>query len=161
VDGPARARYQYSSGPAAPGPWESFAVLTPQNVILSLKVAVVAVTVLLLSSLVALARGNYRLHGRINVVFFTLSLTAVLGLELCARVLIPGAFERYITSNAAMRQALSTHLWFSVPSTLLMPAMLYTGLKGLRTAHLSLAALFGVLWTGTFVTGIFFLPHDL
>jgi uncharacterized membrane protein YozB (DUF420 family) len=136
-------------------------LLTPQNVILTLKVAVLAVTVLLLCSLVAVARGNYRLHGRINVVFFTLSLMAVLGLELVARVLIPVEFDTYITSNPAVRQALNTHLWFSVPSTFLMPAMLYTGLKGHRTVHLTFAALFGVLWTGTFVTGIFFLPHQL
>jgi uncharacterized membrane protein YozB (DUF420 family) len=136
-------------------------MLTPQNVLLTLKVAVVAVTVLLLTSLVALARGQYRLHGRINVVFFTLSLTAVLGLELVSRVLIPDAFQSYIMSNPPMRKALSTHLWFSVPSTLLMPAMLYTGLRGLRTVHLTLAVFFGVLWTGTFITGIFFLPHDL
>jgi hypothetical protein len=136
-------------------------LLTPQNVILTLKVAVLAVTVLLLGSLVALARGNYRLHGRINVVFFTLSLMAVLGLELVARVLIPGPFDAYITSNPAVSQALRTHLWFSVPSTFLMPAMLYTGLTRNRTVHLLFAALFGVLWTGTFITGIFFLPHDL
>ncbi len=136
-------------------------MLTPQNVIVALKVAVLAVTVLLLCSLFALARGNYRLHGRINVVFFTLSLMAVLGLELVARVLIPVDFEKYIMGNPAVHEALQTHLWFSVPSTFLMPAMLYTGLKGHRTVHLAFAVLFGVLWTGTFVTGIFFLPHNL
>jgi hypothetical protein len=136
-------------------------VLTPQNVLLALKVAVVAVTILLGTSLVALARGQYRLHGRINVVFFTLSLTAVLGLELVSRVLIPVQFQRYIVDNPPVRQALGIHLWFSVPSTLLMTAMLYTGLRGMRAVHLTLAALFAVLWTGTFITGIFFLPHDL
>src|SRR5271166_4433504 len=94
----------------------AFPLLTPQNVILTLKVAVFAVTVLLLCSFVALLRGNYRLHGRINLVFFTLSLMAVLGLELVARVLIPERFDTYITSDPRMRQALSTHLWFSVPS---------------------------------------------
>ena len=52
-------------------------MLTGPNVILTLKVAVAAVTVLLLASLVALARGQYRLHGRINLVFFTLTLAAV------------------------------------------------------------------------------------
>jgi uncharacterized membrane protein YozB (DUF420 family) len=135
-------------------------MLTPAIVILTLKFAVMAVTALLLVSLIALARGNYRLHGRINVVFFTLSLMAVLGLELVSRVLIPEAFEQYITSNPTMRQALSTHLWFSVPATLLMPAMLYTGLKGQRSIHLTIAALFLCLWTGTFITGIFFLPHQ-
>lgn len=136
-------------------------LLTPQNVILSLKVAVFAVTVLLVCSLVALARGNYRLHGRINLVFFTLSLMAVLGLELTARVLIPEAFDTYISGNPGVSQALRTHLWFSVPSTILMPAMLYTGLKGQRSGHVLLGLLFGALWVGTFVTGIFYLPHDL
>ena len=42
-----------------------------------------------------------------------------------------------------------------------MPAMLYTGLTRRRQVHLVLAALFGVFWTGTFITGIFFLPTEL
>jgi uncharacterized membrane protein YozB (DUF420 family) len=132
-------------------------MLTGPNVILTLKVAVSAVTVLLLASLAALARGNYRLHGRINVVFFTLTLMAVLGLELVVRVIEPEVFA-YINADERLRQALNTHLWFSVPSTFLMPAMLYTGLTGRRRVHLALALVFGILWTGTFVTGIFFLP---
>ena len=53
-------------------------------VILVLKVAVVAVTVLLAGSLVALACGRYRLHGRINIAFFALTLAALVGLELIA-----------------------------------------------------------------------------
>jgi hypothetical protein len=36
--------------------------------------------------------------------------------------------------------------------------MLYTGLKGFVRVHLSLAVCFAVLWSGTFITGIFFLP---
>jgi hypothetical protein len=40
-----------------------------------------------------------------------------------------------------------------------MPVMLFTGLTGRRTLHLRLAYLFGALWTGTFLTGVFFLPH--
>jgi len=135
-------------------------VLTPANVILVLKIAVLAVTMLLLISLTALARGNYRLHGRINVVFFTLSLMAVLGLELVSRVLIPDDFDFYIKNIPSMAEALKTHLWFSVPATLLMPAMLYTGLKNQRRVHLAFATLFAVLWTGTFITGIFFLPYQ-
>jgi uncharacterized membrane protein YozB (DUF420 family) len=134
--------------------------LTPADVILTLKIAVLGVTILLLFSLVALARGNYRLHGRINLAFFTLSLMAVLGLELVSRVIIPDEFERYITTTPSMRQALNTHLWFSVPATLLMPAMLYTGLTRQRRVHLVFAAFFGALWAGTFITGIFFLPHQ-
>jgi uncharacterized membrane protein YozB (DUF420 family) len=135
------------------------AALTPPHVILALKLAVAAVTVLLLASLAALAAGNYRLHGRINLVFFTLTLVAVTGLELVSRVLIPEAFEAYVTRDPVVRQALSTHLWFAVPSTFLMPAMLYTGLRHQRRLHLALACVFGVLWAGTFITGIFFLPH--
>ena len=133
-------------------------MLTGPDVILALKVAVAAVTALLLASLVALARGQYRLHGRINLAFFTLTLLAVLGLELVVRVVSPGVFD-YINRNDELRRALNVHLCFSVPSTLVMPAMLYTGLTRRRGAHLALAVLFGVLWAGTFVTGMFFLPH--
>jgi uncharacterized membrane protein YozB (DUF420 family) len=133
-------------------------VLTGPNVILALKVAVAAVTVLLLASLVALSRGQYRLHGRINLAFFTLTLAAVLGLELVVRVISPNVFE-YIGKDPELYRALNIHLCFSVPSALLMPAMLYTGLTHRRTIHLRLAFVFGILWAGTFVTGIFFLPH--
>jgi uncharacterized membrane protein YozB (DUF420 family) len=131
-------------------------VLTGPNVIWTLKIAVSAVTVLLLASLLAVLRGNYRLHGRLNLVFFTLTLMAVLGLELVVRVLAPDVFA-YFNDDDALRQALNRHLWFSVPSTFVMPAMLYTGLKGYVRVHLSLAACFAVLWTGTVITGIFFL----
>jgi len=133
-------------------------LLTGPNVIITLKVAVGAVTVLLLLSLVALARGNYRLHGRINLVFFTLTLLTVLGFEAIIQIIEPEIFQ-YIKRNTELRQALNIHLCFSVPSALLMPAMLYTGLSHRRTAHLILAVIFGVLWSGTVVTGIFFLPH--
>jgi uncharacterized membrane protein YozB (DUF420 family) len=128
------------------------------TVILALKIAVGTVTLLLLASLAAVSRGNYRLHGRINLVFFILTLAAVLGLELLIRVLVPSVFE-YIRSDQRLSEALNIHLCFSVPSALLMPLMLYSGLKRHRTLHLSLAVVFGVLWTGTFVTGVFFLPH--
>jgi uncharacterized membrane protein YozB (DUF420 family) len=134
-------------------------VITGPIVILTLKVAVAAVTVLLLASFVALYRGQYRLHGRINLVFFTLTLAAVLGLELLIRVISPGVFD-YIRENPPVYRALNIHLSFSVPSALLMPVMLYTGLTRRRKFHLMLACVFGVLWTGTFVTGIFFLPHS-
>jgi hypothetical protein len=132
-------------------------VLTGPNVILTLKIAVAAVTVLLIASLIAVLRGNYRLHGRLNLIFFTLTLMAVLGLELVVRVLAPDVFA-YINSDDQLRRTLNLHLWFSVPSTFVMPAMLYTGLKGHVRTHLSLAVCFAVLWTGTFITGIFFLP---
>ena len=103
-------------------------VLSGPNVILGLKVAVAAVTVLLLASVLALALGKVRLHGRINVVFFALTVTALIAFEVVIRVLNPGAFD-YISNNAALLRALDIHLCFSVPSALLMPAMLYTGLS--------------------------------
>ena len=130
-----------------------------ENVLLILKIAVVAVTLLLLASLVALLRGNYRLHGRINVVFFTLTMTALLGLEVVARVLQPDIFNEFFQATDAWT-ALYVHLSFSLPAALLLPCMLYTGLRGKRWLHLRLAALFGILWAGTFVTGVFFLPHS-
>jgi uncharacterized membrane protein YozB (DUF420 family) len=132
-------------------------VLTGPNIILTLKWAVAAVTVLLIVAVIAAARGNYRLHGRLNLLFFTLTLMVVFGLEVVVRVLAPEVFD-YINSDSTLRQALNWHLRFSVPSTFVLPALLYTGLKGYVRVHLSLAACFVVLWCGTFITGIFFLP---
>ena len=48
---------------------------------------------------------------------------------------------------------------FGPPAAAVMGAMLYTGLTGRREAHLYLAGVFTVLWIGTFITGVFFLPH--
>jgi uncharacterized membrane protein YozB (DUF420 family) len=133
-------------------------LLSGPHVILGLKVAVIAVTLLLLASLLALARGKVRLHGRINFVFFVLTVLALFVFEVVIRFLNRDAFE-YLNADPVLRRALSIHLCFSVPSALLMPFMLYTGLTHRRTAHLILAFIFGVLWFGTFVTGVFFLPH--
>ena len=131
-------------------------MLTGPNVIATLKIAVAAVTLILLASLIAVLRGKYRLHGRLNLAFFTLALMAVLGLELVVRVIAPEVFD-YINQDRELRRALNRHLWFSVPSTFVMPAMLYTGLKGYVRVHLTLAVGFAILWTGTVVTGLFFL----
>jgi hypothetical protein len=133
-------------------------VQTGPLVILTLKIAVVAVTLILLSSLAAVWAGRYRLHGRLNLAFFTLTLAAVLGLEVLIRVIDPGVFD-YIRSHEAIANSLRIHLCFSVPSLLLLPAMLYTGLTHRRKLHLTIAVLFALLWTGTFITGVFFLPH--
>ena len=133
-------------------------MLTAENVILILKIAVIGVTLVFLSSLVALARGNYRLHGRINLVFCILTLAALLGLEVVARLVDPELFRVYFDRTETW-EALYLHLCFAIPSALLLPLMLYTGLRGLRSNHLTLAVIFVVLWTGTFVTGVFFLPH--
>ena len=138
-------------------------------IILILKVAVIAVTILLTASLVALWRGNYRLHGRINIVFFVLTLSALIGLEVVARIVSPEIFADYFARHDALAESqgrwkpslfLAIHLSFAMPSAFMLPFMLYTGLKRRRWIHLRLAWVFLVLWTGTFVTGVFFLPHD-
>jgi uncharacterized membrane protein YozB (DUF420 family) len=131
-----------------------------QTVILILKYAVIAVTIILLASLAALARGNYRLHGRINIVFFALTLSAVLGLEVLVQLSDREMFA-YLFAEPQQRWFLYLHLCFSLPSAALLVVMLYTGLTGRRTVHLFLAGAFAVLWIGTFITGIFFLPPPL
>jgi hypothetical protein len=131
-------------------------VLTGPNVILTLKVAVAAVTAILAVSLTCAALGKYRLHGRLNMLFFALTLGAVIGLEVIIRFVDPHLFDYF---DAATRRMMSIHLSFSIPSTILMPLMLLTGLTHRRTIHVSIGALFLTCWVGTFVTGIFFLPH--
>jgi hypothetical protein len=131
-------------------------MLTGPNVILALKIAVGAVTVLLLASLVALALGRPQLHGRINTVFLILTLTALVGLEVIVRVVKPDIFD-YFTDE--MRMSLWIHLGFSIPAALLLPIMLWTGRSYRTTLHFYLGLVFLVLWSGTFITGIFFLPH--
>jgi uncharacterized membrane protein YozB (DUF420 family) len=131
-------------------------MLTGPAVILSLKIAVLAVTLIFLTSLVALSRGAYRLHGRINLAFFVLTAAALLVLEVLVRLVNPQLFNYF---DADTRQKLNIHLCFAIPSALIMPFMLWSGLTHRRRIHLTLAAIFSVLWTGTFVTGIFFLPH--
>lgn len=131
--------------------------MTGPQIILILKIAVIAVTVLLIASLVALARGQYRLHGWLNLVFMVLTLTAVLGLEVVIRLIEPTMFD-YLKSGPE-RTAFRVHLLFSVPSALMLPVMYLTGRNGRRGVHFALSMLFSLLWTGTFVTGVFFLPH--
>ena len=133
-------------------------VLTAGLIILILKIAVIAVTLLLLGSLAALARGNYRLHGQINVVFFILTLAALLGLEVIARVLSPTLFSEHFEKHQA-RPQLIVHLCFSLPAAALLPFMLWTGKRRSRNLHIAIGIVFLVLWTGTFITGVFFLPH--
>jgi uncharacterized membrane protein YozB (DUF420 family) len=135
-------------------------VLHAGTVILILKIAVIAVTVLLAASLAALWRGNYRLHGRINVVFFVLTLTALLGLEVVARVLDPEMFGEHFQRHQA-EDALWTHLAFSLPSAGLLLLMLPTGWYHQRRLHIVLGLVFLGFWTGTFITGVFFLPHTI
>jgi FtsH-binding integral membrane protein len=134
-------------------------VMDPGLIILILKIAVAAVTVLWVASLVALARGQIRLHGRINYFFFGLTLAALVGLEVIARIIDPGLFDQFLDARDA-KGMLRLHLSFSMPAAGLLFVMLFTGLKHFRLVHIALGILFGLLWTGTFVTGIFFLPHQ-
>jgi hypothetical protein len=124
-------------------------VLTGPQIILTLKVLVVTVTVLLLASLVALLLKRPRLHGHINTFFFVLTMLTVAAFEaLLQWVDVSSAFDD------AARQALRTHLWFSVPSALLLPAMIITGKMRRKRLHLALAIVFLLLWTGTVITGL-------
>lgn len=132
--------------------------MTPGIVILILKIAVIAVTVLYLCSLVALAMGRTRLHGRINIVFFALTLAALLSLELVTRVIDPHLFDNY---EHHLERAMVVHLSFSVPAAVLLFVMLFTGLTHRRVIHIAAGVVFSVLWTGTFITGVFFLRHQL
>ena len=131
-------------------------MLTGPQIILTLKVLVATVTVLFVASLVALAMKRVKLHGRINLVFFVLTITTVLGFELLLRL------GTDVTSQFSedAKQALRIHLFFSVPAALVLPLMLLTGVKRRREIHVPLGLLFAALWLGTFVTGVFFLPHE-
>ena len=132
-------------------------MLTGWNVILALKIAVAAVTAILTCSLIALSRGNFRLHGRLNLAFMILTLAAVFGLEFLFRVVDPKMFDFF---DDATRRIMAIHLCFSVPSAVLLPIMYFTGRTHRRRLHLGLASIFIVCWIGTFVTGIFYLPHS-
>jgi hypothetical protein len=127
-------------------------------IILVLKIAVITVTVLLAGSLIALARGKYRLHGKINTVFFVLTLTAVIGLEVVTQLYDRKLFASYLEEHQSL-EALKVHLCFSLPAAFLLLLMLATGRGHRRYLHIGLGVVFLVLWTGTFITGIFFLPH--
>jgi len=128
---------------------------TGPQIILTLKVLVTVVTVLLIASLVALAMKKPRLHGRINTLFFVLTMLTVVGFE----VLLQFFVDVSATFDAQARDALRTHLYFALPSAVLLPVMLLTGLTRRKSVHVSLGVAFAVLWTGTFVTGVFYLPH--
>ncbi|HVK07159.1 MAG TPA: hypothetical protein VM597_00100 [Gemmataceae bacterium] len=132
-------------------------MFSPENVILTLKALVAAVTVLFACSIAALVAKRPRLHGRLNTVFFVLTLVPVIGFEVVIRFVTPNLTDGF---SPAQRSALAVHLGFSVPSAVMLPAMLYTGKRRLLRYHVPFACVFTVLWAGTFVTGIFFLPHS-
>ncbi len=131
-------------------------MLTGSNVILTLKVAVAAVSVLLAASLTCAALGRYKWHGRINIVFFILTLTAVLGLEAIIRFVDPTIFDSY---GSEFHRIMAIHLSFSIPAAILLPVMLYSGLKHRRRFHILIGICFLACWIGTFYTGIFLLPQ--
>lgn len=133
-------------------------MLTPTLVILSLKYAVGAVTLLLCMSLIALAKGKVQLHGKINVVFFVLTLAALLLFEIVVRMIDPVLFSG-LWRNPELAKSLKIHLCFAVPSALIMGIMLFTGLRKFRVLHRRVAIVFLVCWIGTFYTGIFWLPN--
>ncbi len=133
-------------------------MLTPTLVILSLKYAVGAVTLLLCISLVALANGKVRLHGKINLMFFILTLAALFLFEIVVRMIDPVLFSG-LWKNVELAKSLKIHLCFAVPSALLMGIMLFTGLRRLKTWHRGVSVVFLVCWFGTFYTGIFWLPN--
>lgn len=133
-------------------------MLSGPNVILTLQIAVGAVTVIFIAALAAIALGKQRLHGRLNIVFFVLTLGAVLGLEFLIRFVDPNMFEYFTAED---RRMMAWHLSFSIPSAILLPLMLLSGLTHKRKLHILLGSLFLVCWTGTFVTGIFFLPSGM
>ena len=62
---------------------------------------------------------------------------------------------------AEVAAAFRVHLAFALPAALVLLAMLWTGWTRRRTLHVGLGVLFLVLWAGTFVTGIFFLPNPV
>jgi hypothetical protein len=127
-------------------------------VILTLKIAVGAVTVLLVLSLLALVAGKPKWHGWINTVFFALTAVTVLGFEIVIRLVRPDLTNGFTIEQ---REALGVHLGFAVPSAVLLPIMWLTGRWQYKTAHRLLSVVFLILWSGTFVTGVFFLPHSI
>ncbi|MBM3978964.1 MAG: hypothetical protein FJ304_01515 [Planctomycetes bacterium] len=126
---------------------------TGPQIILLLKLLVLCVTALLFASLIALLLRQPRLHGHINTVFFALTMLTVAGFEaLLQFVDVRASFDE------GTRKALTTHLWFSIPSALLLPAMIISGKMRRKRLHLALAAVFSALWAGTVITGMR-LPH--
>lgn len=123
---------------------------TGPQIILILKVLVSAVTILLLASIVALLLKRPRLHGHINTAFFVLTMLTVAAFEVLLRA---GLKVRETLPEDATR-ALDIHLCFAIPSALVLPAMFLSGKMRRKRLHLALAAVFGVLWTGTVITGL-------
>ena len=85
---------------------------TGPEIILTLKVLVTAVTVLFACAVAAILAGHKRLHGRLNVAFFVLTMTTVVGFEVLIRL---GTDVTASFSDEA-RQMLRIHLGFALPA---------------------------------------------
>ena len=129
---------------------------TGPEILLALKVLVSAVTVVFAAAIVAIATGYRRLHGQLNVVFFVLTMTTVLGFELLLRL----GTDVSATFSPEAKAALRVHLVFAVPSALLLPLMLWSGATRRRRLHVPLAVVFTLLWAATVYTGLFTLPSE-
>lgn len=130
-------------------------MLSGPDIILTLKVLVSAVTVLFAAAVWAIATGRKKLHGRINTAFFALTLTTVIGFELLLRF----GVEVSTTFTDAEREALKVHLCFAIPAAVLLLVMMVSALLKWKRFHVACGVVFAALWLGTFVTGVFFLPH--
>ena len=128
---------------------------TGPEIILALKVLVSAVTVVFAAAVVAIATGHRRLHGRLNLAFFVLTMTTVLGFELLLRL----GTDVSASFSPEAKAALRVHLVFAVPSALLLPLMLWSGATRRRRLHVPLAVVFTLLWAATVYTGLFTLPN--
>src|SRR6478609_22205 len=83
---------------------------------------------------------------------------ALIALEVIVRLLDPELMNAFLEKHNAIGM-LHTHLMFSMPAAVVLFAMLYTGLRHVRFVHIGLGIAFLILWTGTFITGVFYLPH--
>jgi hypothetical protein len=134
----------------------NFAQINGTQIILTLKVLVSIVTVLFAGSLIALLKKKYRLHGIINTVFFALTMLTVVGFEILIRLFV----DVTTSFSPESRNALKIHLFFSVPAALILPIMFFSGKFKKRKVHVTLGIIFTLLWIGTFITGVFTLPHQ-
>ena len=49
---------------------------------------------------------------------------------------------------------------FRIGAAILLPIQFVLGIKGYKKLHVPLGLLFLVLWVGTFITGVIYLPHE-
>jgi hypothetical protein len=125
-------------------------------IILTLKILVSTVSLLYAAAVIAIVMNRKKLHGRLNTAFFFLTMTTVVGFELLLRIGIDVA----ATFSEEALQALRVHLCFAVPSAILLPVQFVFGVRHWKKMHIATGVLFTLFWIGTFITGVFFLPHS-